>query len=977
MSNTATESYEVRWRKTADSNSQFSTPVKVTAGGNLSVPGLERVTDYTFEARAISFCGAKSDWATQTFNIPGTPVPNPVTSLTAQTVADGVHLGWSYDFSVQDAGITFNIERSTSANGTFTSRAQTAATAYTDPETTGSTFYYRVSAVDWQGNVGAYSPVVSSQGVAVSNVVADVAAAANTAATALAEANAATAQLTLIASDGSLSPAEKPTVIRDYNVITTEQAGIDTQATAYGVTTEKTNYDNAVANLTSYLAGLTTPTHWNDKSGYTTITANTFDSAFTTVYANRQILLNKIYATAQSLANTAQTTANTALTQLGNLSNSQYLQNPFFSTGDLTGWTSDHGSVYFESGTNGPASGSTSYAVFPHGTASEALRNAGKIPVYPGAVIKAQCAVRGVGSPNGVCGVRISWRDASDAEISSTMTPNPSTGNATNGTYVTGTAPAGAMFAHVECATSGRTDTGGYYTVDNFAAWALADSMDQVPDGATRFGAVEAGADKTAGKSLTVLTDRTMDYIGDSATRFAAAEAGADKTEGKSIDVLTDGVSYARTASTAWAPETVQNANFLSPADANGKIPGWSPVNAALSIVPAGGPKALRFIIATDGVGGAYESQAHACRSGDVVSAQVTCSTTAGNNFARAQLQFFDGSGNALTPSGNYDVAVNTVYNTLQTATMLATAPAGSSSFRIFVYASSNPGTTILLLNPRISINDLRVAGSGSTVGDQRNLQPITWASQRSVLSNSPISYSISGTTVTFSVAAVTLQGGGISLNYGASSGSVTQTAGTTTTWFLYYRDAAQDGGTLPLAITTNPGGAASWPDSIFLGTASVTVNAGGGGSGGTGGGGGGYCVADNMFIGEGRRAGDADIGDPFDCIDLPTAAGKHVRSLQGFERAIEDCVRMITADGCALECSKTTPFDVPDGRQLNATQMIGETVITDLGESMVISLAWIGPRPVTRMHLGGVSFAAGADPYRRIYSHNASTVKP
>jgi hypothetical protein len=269
----------------------------------------------------------------------------------------------------------------------------------------------------------------------------------------------------------------------------------------------------------------------------------------------------------------------------------------------------------------------------------------------------------------------------------------------------------------------------------------------------------------------------------------------------------------------------------------------------------------------------------------------------------------------------------------------------------------------------------LRIAGSGQTIGDQRNLQPITWASQRSVLSNSPISYSISGTTVTFSVAAVTLMGGGISLNYAASSGSVTQSAGTTTTWFLYYRDAAQGGGSLPLNITTNPGGAASWPDSIFLGTAQVTVNSGGGGTGGTGGGGGGYCVADDMFIGDGRRAGNAEIGDPFDCIDLPTAAGKHVRALQGVTRGTKECVRMITSDGCALVCSVSTPFDLPDGRNTTAPHMLGEHVITDLGVATIISLALVGPRPVTRAHLGGVSYAAGADPHRRIYSHNVGSI--
>ena len=58
-----------------------------------------------------------------------------------------------------------------------------------------------------------------------------------------------------MASDNILSPVEKPAVVRDYAVITAEQAGIDTQATAYGITTEKTTYDTAVSALTTYLGG--------------------------------------------------------------------------------------------------------------------------------------------------------------------------------------------------------------------------------------------------------------------------------------------------------------------------------------------------------------------------------------------------------------------------------------------------------------------------------------------------------------------------------------------------------------------------------------------------------------------------------------------------------------------------------------------------------------------------------------------------
>jgi len=132
------------------------------------------------------------------------------------------------------------------------------------------------------------------------------------AATAQAAANAANTALTNIASDSILSPSEKPSVVQDYSVITTEQSGIDAQATAYLVTTEKTNYDSAVSALTTYLGTLT---GWNTvPGGDVVIVGATFRSNFANVYTTKQLLLDKIVANAKSLADTAQAQANTATT---------------------------------------------------------------------------------------------------------------------------------------------------------------------------------------------------------------------------------------------------------------------------------------------------------------------------------------------------------------------------------------------------------------------------------------------------------------------------------------------------------------------------------------------------------------------------------------------------------------------------------------------------------------------------------------
>ena len=86
-----------------------------------------------------------------------------------------------------------------------------------------------------------------------------------------ADAAAAISGLTAISNDGVLAPSEKPRLIQDVNTILAEQAGIDTQATAYLLTTEQATYDNAITALTNYLATLTSPVKWDNVSGNTNL----------------------------------------------------------------------------------------------------------------------------------------------------------------------------------------------------------------------------------------------------------------------------------------------------------------------------------------------------------------------------------------------------------------------------------------------------------------------------------------------------------------------------------------------------------------------------------------------------------------------------------------------------------------------------------------------------------------------------------
>lgn len=115
------------------------------------------------------------------------------------------------------------------------------------------------------------------------------------------DAAAALAELTDISSDNKLSTGEKKYLVREYADITGEQAGIGAQADAFSITTEKTNYYNAISALTSYLTALNPA--WNSSTSSTPITRSSFNQKWSDVYNTRQILLNKIAAEAALRAN--------------------------------------------------------------------------------------------------------------------------------------------------------------------------------------------------------------------------------------------------------------------------------------------------------------------------------------------------------------------------------------------------------------------------------------------------------------------------------------------------------------------------------------------------------------------------------------------------------------------------------------------------------------------------------------------------
>jgi hypothetical protein len=89
-----------------------------------------------------------------------------------------------------------------------------------------------------------------------------------------------------------ISADKKPFLDREYTLLAGEKTGYDALATTYGITTEKTNYDNAVNDLVSYVGALDPAL--SDYANATPDASGLLLTKFYTVYSTRSILLRKL-----------------------------------------------------------------------------------------------------------------------------------------------------------------------------------------------------------------------------------------------------------------------------------------------------------------------------------------------------------------------------------------------------------------------------------------------------------------------------------------------------------------------------------------------------------------------------------------------------------------------------------------------------------------------------------------------------------
>lgn len=729
---------------------------------------------------------------------------------------------------------------------------------------------------------------------------------------AAADALAANAELANIASDNVLSQGEKPVVIRDTNVITTEQAGIDAQATAFGITTEKTAYDAAVTALTTYLAALTTPVLWSNLTGDTTIVGTTFRSKFADVYTTRQALLNAIYAAAKSKADAAQSTANAAN------ANTPAVVNPQFSNG-LTGWSPGNPTGWYvqTGGGNLPDPIVNTAAVHAAGggaATTDTLFNAGHIPVVAGQQVTVTCCVGEVGANAGALGyARISWRDASNAEIgvsapSGTM-QYPTCGAPGTGTYtqcvtkVIGIAPSGAQYAVAEPTVTGHTT--GYFLFCNVCMVAQPSSVDELPDGSTYarvrgtalFGNVPIPL--SSGKSLIANTRFTSNAVGVTPGTFISSVGAA----------ICDGWSMLGVDS-AWGviyENGSGNADILVRLKAGVSIAANSTQNAYIGSI------GMLPIPASD----AYS---------------LTVSVGAANNvglpaglsvISRAYVRWYKADGTpSATPVTIATDVTGTSYST-STRSLTNNAPSDAAFAAITLQAIVVNSTGAAINTPAGLGCDMRfsrvqfviasnlaneVAGTLST---QRNLPLVTWGNYGGGWSGLSITYNTTTTSCTFTASSGSYVGGGDSIAYNSGSVSVSGSAGSTVTYYLYYDDPGMTGGSKSLQATTNQITSLNAAGRVLLGKATVTYPTSGTGSGGGGTG----CPDENAWV---LRADPHGLLTDWCVRAKEIEVGHHLRLTDGraglvtySERKSSRRVRVVAEGGKSLTCSDSAPLEL------------------------------------------------------------------
>lgn len=340
--------YEVQYKASDDEN-WFD--VNRTSSEQMYFTEVITGVDYDVRIRSIAPFGAKSQWLTvENHTVIGKTEPPPdVLAFTLVIKADGTR-AFNFSTSGQPPDVVVGGGYRIKYRSAETDLAWSAMTPlhegvlksspYETNTPRDAIYDFGIKAVDSSGNESTTALMINdiivgdadfldakagtaTNSDAMNQLIAKLNAkiASNKAATAQAAAESAIAEIDAISADNVLAKGEKKAISIDYETILNERAGLDAQATTFGVS--KVDYDAAVVALTAYLLSLTPA--WDDVTQNTPIDAATFKSKFVDLFNARQTMQNAITVAAKALADSAQTAADIANAELTNIASDNVL----------------------------------------------------------------------------------------------------------------------------------------------------------------------------------------------------------------------------------------------------------------------------------------------------------------------------------------------------------------------------------------------------------------------------------------------------------------------------------------------------------------------------------------------------------------------------------------------------------------------------------------------------------------------------
>ena len=244
---------------------------------------------------------------------------------------------------------------------------------------------------------------------------------------------------------------------------------------------------------------------------------------------------------------------------------------------------------------------------------------------------------------------------------------------------------------------------------------------------------------------------------------------------------------------------------------------------------------------------------------------------------------------------------------------------------------------------------------------DQHMLGPNMAGGARSTANSNPLS----ATSTSISIAAFTMQYGFGTVSYG--SGSIAGLS-PSTKYYVYCDDPGIVGGAVTYFATTNLQNIAAADGRFFIGAWTTPAS----GSGGTSEPPPEFCVAVDMWLGD-YQAIAAQAGSDINILD-DDCEGYHLGQIETVDFGAVPCVEIETVSGCRLICSSTTPITLRDGTTVYAPDSAGHDVAV-LNDGFrweeITSAQDAGWRQVAHVHIGGRTYAAGADVNKMIFTHN------